>query len=106
MRIKVGIDFETESLLFLNETQYSKEIGSIISSLIENTSIKTTFIVTSITEIAVNHNHHSISIEIYPMSFFEFLESRGIHTTYLSIQNYSEILLREIQPLLDEYLIW
>ncbi len=46
MQIKFGIDFSEPSILFLNEIQYSKNIGTIIHNLINVHKIKTKIIAT------------------------------------------------------------
>lgn len=46
MQIKFGIDFSEPNLLFLNEIQFSKNIGKIIHNLINIHKIKTKIIAT------------------------------------------------------------
>lgn len=50
MQIKFGIDFTVPNLLFLNEIQYSKNIGSIIHDLINVHKIRTKIVATGITQ--------------------------------------------------------
>lgn len=50
MQIRFGIDFSAPNLLFLNEIQYSKNIGSIIHDLINVHKIRTKIVATGITQ--------------------------------------------------------
>ena len=106
MQIKYGINFQEPSLLLLNEIQYSKNIISVLDELIQDTTIKTTIIVTGIaqTQSEEYQNLQKQTISIHPLSFFDFLYYRGIHTTYLTIDNPSPIMFKELQGLLEEYL--
>lgn len=110
MQIKYGIDFHEPSLLLLNEIQYSKNIISVLDELIQDNTIKTTIIVTGIAQTQseeyqnLQKSELTQTISIHPLSFFDFLYYRGIHTTYLTIDNPSPIMFRELQDLLEEYL--
>ena len=110
MQIKYGIDFQEPSLLLLNEIQYSKNIISVLDELIQDNTIKTTIIVTGIAQTQseeyqnLQKSELTQTISIHPLSFFDFLYYRGIHTAYLTIDNPSPIMFRELQDLLEEYL--
>jgi hypothetical protein len=110
MQIKYGIDFHEPSLLLLNEIQYSKNIISVLDELIQDNAVKTTIIVTGIAQTQseeyqnLQKSELTQTISIHPLSFFDFLYYRGIHTTYLTIDNPSPIMFRELQDLLEEYL--
>lgn len=110
MQIKYGINFQEPSLLLLNEIQYSKNIISVLDELIQDATIKTTIIVTGIAQTQseeyqnLQKSELTQTISIHPLSFFDFLYYRGIHTTYLTIDNPSPIMFKELQGLLEEYL--
>ena len=110
MQIKYGIDFHEPSLLLLNEIQYSKNIISVLDELIQDNAVKTTIIVTGIAQTQseeyqnLQKSELTQTISIHPLSFFDFLYYREIHTTYLTIDNPSPIMFRELQDLLEEYL--
>lgn len=110
MEIKLGIDFHTPSLLMLNEIQYSKDLIKLLIQLTNDEHIHTKIIATSVTDIdqklLAKVAEKSTTIHIYPLDFFEFLEDKQIHTQYFNLHNFSKILLQEIQPYFQEYLIW
>ncbi len=111
MQIKYGIDFAERNLLLLNEIQYSKKILTIFQELLSynyDTQIIATGIVHTDDDeyisLAASWMVHSITV--HPLSFFEFLDSKKIHTTYLTIDKSSIVIFKEIQTLFDEYLTW
>lgn len=110
MQIKYGINFSEHNILLLNEIQYSKNILNVFHDLIQDTSMKTTIIATGIiqkqsSEYKLLYESGAIStLTIQPLGFFDFLNYKGIHTTYLTLNNPSPIMFKEIQGLLDEYL--
>jgi uncharacterized protein len=111
MQIKYGINFSEPSLLLLNEIQYSKNILSIFLELLQDSEVKTTIIATWIIHSQDEHYNSLVAswaaktITVHPLSFFDFLNIKNIHTTYLSIEKPSLVMFREIQWLFDEYLI-
>jgi len=111
MQIKYGINFSEPSLLLLNEIQYSKNILSIFLELLQDNTTKTTIIATWIIHSQDEYYNSLIAsgqvktITVHPLSFFDFLNIKNIHTTYLSIEKPSLVMFREIQSLFDEYLI-
>lgn len=111
--IRFGIQFDQPGLLLLNEIQYSKDIVALLFRLCSDTSVKTKIIATSVSDPDISSyterpeaKLRTSCVTIYSMDFYEFLEHKGIHTQYLTTATYSKILLQEIQPILDEYLIW
>lgn len=110
MQIKYGINFAEHNILLLNEIQYSKNILNVFHDLIQDQSIGTTIIATGIiqkqsSEYKLLYDSGKIStLTIQPLWFFDFLNYKGIHTTYLTLDNPSLIMFKEIQWLLDEYL--
>ena len=111
MQIKYGINFYEHNLLLLNEIQYSKNILSLFEELIQDKEMKTTIIATGIIHPQQEDYQKLIksgqatTITIHPLWFFEFLDNKNIHTTYLSIDRPSMVMFKEIQSLFDEYLI-
>ena len=111
MQIKYGINFYESNLLLLNEIQYSKNILSIFLELLQDNEINTTIIATWIIYSKDEHYNNLIDsgkvkkITVHPLSFFDFLNIKNIHTTYISIDKPSLVMFREIQWLFDEYLI-
>jgi hypothetical protein len=111
MQIKYGINFSEPSLLLLNEIQYSKNILSIFLELLQDNKINTTIIATWIIHSQDKDYNKLIesgkvkTITVHPLSFFDFLNIKNIHTTYLSIEKPSLVMFKEIQWLFDEYLI-
>lgn len=111
MQIKYGIDFSLPHILLLNEIQYSKNFLKILDELLHDANVKTMIIATGV--IPIHHEDYDrlsasdavMTLSIYPLGFFDFLEYKGLHTTYLSIDNPSSIIFKELQGLLDEYLI-
>lgn len=112
MQIKYGINFYEHNILLLNEIQYSKNIISVLHELIEDKEIQTKIIATGIIQTHQEEYDTLIqswttqTITIHPLSFFDFLDYKWIHTTYLTIDKPSQIMFKELQLLLDEYLIW
>ena len=110
MQIKYGIDFNQPNLLLLNEIQYSKDILQIFNELLAR-NIRTQIIATGIIHTRSQEYQQLIqsryvrTITVYPFSFFDFLDMKDIHTTYLSLQNPSQVVFKEIQWLFDEYMI-
>lgn len=109
MQIKFGIDFSKAGLLFLNEIQFSKNIGSIIHDLINVHRIGTKIIATGITHgeykdfLSLNKEDFTV-INIHTLDFIEFLTFKGIHTQHLDPLQFSRIIFDEIHPLLIEFL--
>lgn len=110
MQIKYGINFQENNLLLLNEIQYSKKILTIFHELLSYeyaTQIVATGIINTEDEeyklLIVSGS--ACSIMVHPLSFFEFLDSKHIHTTYLTLDKSSVVIFKEIQALFDEYLI-
>ena len=110
MQIKYGINFYEHNILLLNEIQYSKNFISVLRELLEDKDIKTIIIVTGIIQIQSEEYQALLSsgdiqtITIHPLGFFDFLAYKNIHTTYLTLDNPSPIMFKELQGLLDEYL--
>lgn len=110
MQIKFGIDFFQQNLLLLNEIQYSKNLWSIVNDLLLNRKIKTKIIATGVTlgdfysPINLSPQEYKI-ITVYPLDFFEFLEHKQIHTQYLTTDQFSPIMFKEIEKIFDEFLI-
>lgn len=109
MQIKFGFDPHTPSLIFLNEVQFSTNILYIITEIARSHKhIK--FILTATRKLQITlmekiiDKKHIDVIGIFPLSLFEFLAYKNIHTEYLSSQRFSKIIYKEIQPLIDEYL--
>lgn len=110
MQIKLGINFDKESILMLNEIQYSKDIIEIIIQLLQDTNVKTKIIATTVYDIPEHIlqrvQGRSTCLHVYPLDFFEFLEEKWIHTKYFSLNNFSKIMVQEVQQQFEEYLIW
>ena len=112
MQIKYGINFYENNILLLNEIQYSKNFINVLEELLQDSDINTIIIVTGIIQQQSEEYQKILSwgktttITIHPLWFFDFLQYKNIHTTYLTLDNPSQIMFREIQTLLDEYLIW
>lgn len=111
LQIKYGINFQEHNLLLLNEIQYSKKIFTIFQELLDlHTTVQiiaTGVIHTEDEDYRVLAQSASVSvITVHPLSFFEFLDAKNIHTTYLTMEKPSTVVFREIQILFDEYLIW
>lgn len=110
MQIKYGLDFYENSILLLNEIQYSKNFISVLRELLSDNTIKIMIIVTGIIQTQDEEYQTLLSsgntktITIHPLGFFDFLDYKGIHTTYLNLDNPSPIMFKELQGLLDEYL--
>lgn len=110
MQIKYGINFYEHNILLLNEIQYSKNFISVLSELLQDKTIKTIIIVTGIVQTqseeyqSLLSSGESKTITIHPLGFFDFLAYKNIHTTYLTLDNPSPIMFKELQGLLDEYL--
>lgn len=103
--LTTGIDRSTPSLLLINEVQYSKNLIALIHEMIKINDVKTCFVLTGITNIANYYDNKIIAdIMIHPISFFDYLESKHIHTTYLHVDSYSPIMMQEIVHYRDEYL--
>lgn len=112
MQIKYGLNFHEKNILLLNEIQYSKNFISVLHELLEDKEIKTIIIVTGIVQTQSEEYQTlldsglSKTITIHPLWFFDFLAYKNIHTTYLTLDNPSPIMFKELQGLLDEYLTW
>lgn len=110
MSIKLGVVREEAWLLMLNEIQYSKGILHLLQEIVLLPHVRITLVATSVTDILPEeitlHADALALLHVYPLDFFEFLEDKGMHTQYLSLSTFSKILIKEIQPLFDEYLIW
>lgn len=112
MQIKYGINFHERNLLLLNEIQYSKNIIKVLEELLQDHNIQTTIIATGIIQtheenyLTLIQSWQVKTITIHPLWFFDFLDNKNIHTTYLSIDKPSSVMFKEIQSLFDEYLIW
>ena len=110
MQIKYGINFHERNLLLLNEIQYSKNIIGVLHELLQDIDIQTTIIATGIIQTHQDDYLNLIqsgkveTITIHPLGFFDFLDYKGIHTTYLNIDKPSQVMFKELQWLLDEYL--
>ena len=80
MQIKLGINFDKESILMLNEIQYSKDIIEIIIQLLQDTNVKTKIIATTVYDIPEHIlqrvQGRSTCLHVYPLDFFEFLEEK------------------------------
>lgn len=111
MQIKYGINFHEHNILLLNEIQYSKNIISVLQELLEDLELQTTIIATGIIQTHQEDYNTLIqswqvkTITIHPLGFFNFLDHKDIHTTYLNIDKPSQVMFKEIQLLFDEYLI-
>jgi len=108
MKIKFGATFWSDELILLNEIQYSKNIYPILQNLSERSFFKAKIIATwgFVPWIEKNPQNENFEIiKVYPLSFFEFLEYKWIHTKYLNINNFSKIMLREVEILFDEFLM-
>ncbi len=109
MQIKFGIDFSKQNILFLNEIQYSKNIGTIIHDLINEHQINTKIVATWITQgeykdfLKLDAADFTV-ITIHTLSLVEFLEYKWIHTKHLDPLKLSSILFSEIEPLLKEFI--
>lgn len=110
MSIKLGVVREKPGILMLNEVQYSKGILTLLQEIVQQEHIQVKIVATSVTDIlpqAIILPEEALQIiHIYPLDFFEFLEDKGMYTEYLTLSSFSKILIKEIQPLFDEYLIW
>ncbi len=112
MQIKYGINFHETNLLLLNEIQYSKNIIWVLHELLQDPDIQTTIIATGIIQTHQDDYLNLLqsgkveTITIHPLWFFDFLDYKGIHTTYLNIDKPSQVMFKELQWLLDEYLVW
>ncbi len=110
IQIKYGINFYEHNILLLNEIQYSKNFINVLSELLEDHSIKTIIIVTGIIHTQSEEYQNILSsglsktITVHPLGFFDFLAYKNIYTTYLTLDNPSPIMFKELQGLLDEYL--
>lgn len=109
MSIKIGVIWHEPGILMLNEIQYSKWILELLQKIVQQPSVQIKILATSVTDITENEIILAPEalhiIHIYPLDFFEFLEDKWMHTKYLSLSSFSKILIKEIQPLFDEYLI-
>lgn len=47
-----------------------------------------------------------MTLEILPLTFHEFLSYRRITFDHVGIETTSKIILKELQKLYDEYLVW
>ena len=103
MQIKYGINFHERNLLLLNEIQYSKNIITVLNELLEDTDMQTTIIATGIIQTHQDDYLNLIqsgkvkTITIHPLGFFDFLDNKGIHTTYLTIEKPSQVMFKELQ---------
>ncbi len=110
MQIKYGINFAEHNLLLLNEIQYSKNILSVFQQLLKDKNFNTRIIATGIIQsyseqyLELIQSGQTKTITIHPLWFFDFLDYKGIHTTYLSIEKPSAVMFKELQGLFDEYL--
>lgn len=111
MQIKYGINFEERNLLLLNEIQYSKNILNILHQLAWDKNCHTIIVATGIIHTlheeyqTIIHTPWVKTLTIHPLGFFDFLDYKGIHTTYLSLDKPSIVMIKELQWLFDEYLI-
>ncbi len=111
MQIKYGISFYEDNILLLNEIQYSKNIFSLFAEFLQDKEMKTTIVATGIIHpqpgdyIKLVQSWQTETIIVHPLGFFDFLDSKHIHTNYLSLDTPSPVMFREIQWLRDEYLI-
>lgn len=111
MQIKYGINFSEHNLLLLNEIQYSKNILNVFDQLLEDKNFNTRIIATGIIQseseqyLKLIESWKTETITIHPLWFFDFLNYKEIHTTYLSIEKPSPVMFKELQWLFDEYLI-
>ena len=110
MQIKYGINFHENNVLLLNEIQYSKNFIAVLEELLHDTNIQTTIIATGIIPSHTTiyqklvQTSKVITITVHPLWFFDFLVYRWIHTTYLTLDNPSPIMFKELQGIFDEYL--
>ena len=111
MQIKYGIDFAERAIMLLNEVQYSKNLLWVLKELLQDSTIQTTFVLSGVLHIhsweyrALMDEKSATTITVHPLSFFDFLRFKSIHTDYLNINHPSPIMFQELQGLLDEYLI-
>lgn len=108
-QITHGIDVHKPSLILLNEIQYSKNTPTLLLEITQNPLYHIIIVATGtylwhqnqlVTTIP---NPWNSIIYVPPFSFFEFLEARNIHTTYISLDKASKIVLQQIKSLRDEY---
>ncbi len=103
MQIKYGIDFQLPNILLLNEIQYSKNLLTIFYELLQDPTIVTQIIATGIVQEKseeyklLTHSKYVRTLIVDPMSFFDFLDYKQIHTTYLSLEKPSPVVFRELQ---------
>lgn len=105
--LNTGINRSLPSVLFINEVQYSKNLIALIYEMINMPDIQTCFLLTGITPINDYHYDDRVArIMVHPLTFFDYLENKNIHTTYLHVNTYSPIMMQEIIHYRDEYLTW
>jgi predicted AAA+ superfamily ATPase len=119
MQIKHGLDMTKPGLLFLDEIQYSKSIGTILHDLFQQmlthspqgaaSPIRIKILATGISHggyqefLGLHPSEYSV-LPIYTISYIEYLEYKGFHMDYFAPGKFSAILAQEMRPLLQEFL--
>ncbi|MDP2090140.1 MAG: ATP-binding protein [Candidatus Gracilibacteria bacterium] len=103
-----NVDFYSEGILFLDEVQTIENIEQILKSLYDDDTIKLKIVATGsglwqIKELGSSLVGRVKQIWVYPFSFYEFLEYKGVDVSYLTKDRYQSFMFDKIEPYLKEY---
>ncbi len=103
-----GVDFYSDTILFLDEVQTVENIEQILKSLYDDDTINLRIIATwswlwQIKELWSSLVWRVKQIWVYPFSFYEFLEYKQIDINYLNKDNYESFMYDKIEHYLKEY---
>jgi len=105
------IDFFNEGILFLDEIQTIDNIEQILKSLYDDIDIKIKIIATwsglwQIKKLGSSLVWRVKQVWVYPFSFYEFLEYKGIKVDFYTDWKYKDFMFDKIEFLLQEYYLY